>query len=173
MPDLKSDGTQAVMADHSVGSLTKYQDLVVGDRAWGHLVRYELITSLFANWPGAMGFWLRRRFYPRLFRKCGRKPVFGRNLSLRCPNRITLGDDVDNFSVFDVSSKLREYGWLVPAYTFPKNREDLAVLRIVCRNGFSRDLADMFLGDLTHSTEYLQALSGPLPTVHVAPGFRH
>ena len=28
-------------------------------------------------------------------------------------------------------------GWQVPAYTFPADREDLAVLRVVCRNGFS------------------------------------
>ncbi len=34
-------------------------------------------------------------------------------------------DGVDNFSAFDVSGGMREYGWQVPAYTFPKNREDL------------------------------------------------
>ena len=39
-------------------------------------------------------------------------------------------------------------GWLVPAYTFPANREDLSVLRVVCRNGFSADLADLLLEDL-------------------------
>ena len=43
---------------------------------------------------------------------------------------------------------LREHGWQVPAYTFPDNRTDLAVLRVVCRNGFSQDLADLFLRDL-------------------------
>ena len=43
----------------------------------------------------------------------------------------TLRDDVDNFTVFDVSNALRERGWQVPAYTFPKNREDLAALRVV------------------------------------------
>ena len=43
---------------------------------------------------------------------------------------------VDGFTVFDVSAGLRERGWLVPAYTFPENRTDLAVLRIVVRNGF-------------------------------------
>jgi glutamate decarboxylase len=52
------------------------------------------------------------------------------------------------FSVFDVSAALRERGWLVPAYTFPAHREDLAVLRIVVRNGFTHDLADMLLDDL-------------------------
>jgi glutamate decarboxylase len=52
------------------------------------------------------------------------------------------------YDVFAVSRALRERGWQVPAYTFPANREDLAVLRIVCRNGFSRDLAESFLADL-------------------------
>jgi glutamate decarboxylase len=82
-------------------------------------------------------------------------------------------DDVDTFTVFDVSDKLRERGWLVPAYTFPKNREDLAVLRVVCRNGFSRDMADMFLTDLRRATDYLSNLSGPLPAGQRNVGFSH
>ena len=36
----------------------------------------------------------------------------------------------------------------MPAYTFPTNREDLAALRVVVRNGFSHDLADLLLDDL-------------------------
>jgi glutamate decarboxylase len=59
----------------------------------------------------------------------------------------TTKDDVP-YDVFAVSAKLREKGWLVPAYTFPENREDLAVLRVVCRNGFSHDLADVFIENL-------------------------
>ena len=39
--------------------------------------------------------------------------------------------------------RLRKRGWLVPAYTFPADLQDLAVLRIVVRNGFSHDLADV------------------------------
>ena len=42
----------------------------------------------------------------------------------------------------------RDRGWLVPAYTFPRNREDLAVLRIVVKEGFSREMADLLLADL-------------------------
>jgi glutamate decarboxylase len=60
----------------------------------------------------------------------------------------TLRPDVTGYSVFDVSAGLRESGWLVPAYTFPENRTDLAALRIVVRNGFSHDLADMLIDDL-------------------------
>ncbi|MGW0083861.1 glutamate decarboxylase [Streptomyces sp. NPDC003393] len=57
-------------------------------------------------------------------------------------------EGIGSFSVFDVSAALRERGWLVPAYTFPKDRTDLAVLRVVIRNGFSHDLADLLLQDL-------------------------
>jgi len=57
-------------------------------------------------------------------------------------------NDNANFTVFELSDKLRERGWLLPAYTFPKNREDLAVLRAVCKEGFTRDMADMLLNYL-------------------------
>jgi glutamate decarboxylase len=66
------------------------------------------------------------------------------------------------FSVFDVSAALRERGWLVPAYTFPANREDLAVLRVVVRNGFTHDLADLFLADLEASLPRLRAQHEPV-----------
>ncbi len=62
-----------------------------------------------------------------------------------------LRDDVDKYSVFDISERLRMRGWQVPAYTFPENLTDMAVMRIVVRNGFSMDLANLLLNDLkTH-----------------------
>ncbi|WP_055492010.1 glutamate decarboxylase [Streptomyces sp. TP-A0356] len=74
----------------------------------------------------------------------------------------TTAPDVKAYDVFDVSRRLREYGWLVPAYTFPPNREDLSVLRIVCRNGFSMDLADLFLEDLEHLLAELREQEHPM-----------
>ncbi len=52
------------------------------------------------------------------------------------------------YSVYDISEALRASGWLVPAYSLPPALEDVSVLRVVVRNGFSRDLARMLLGDL-------------------------
>jgi len=82
----------------------------------------------------------------------------------------TTSSRTDGWDVFAVSRQLRERGWQVPAYTFPADREDLAVLRVVCRNGFSRDLADLFLGDLRSAVADLQrsatAATGP-------SGFHH
>jgi len=65
------------------------------------------------------------------------------------------------FSAFDVSAALRESGWLVPAYTFPKDREDIAALRIVVRNGFSHDLAGMLMDDLTRAVARLRTQQAP------------
>jgi glutamate decarboxylase len=75
----------------------------------------------------------------------------------------TLKPEVTNYTVFDVSDRLRERGWLVPAYTFPANREDLSVLRIVVRAGMSHEMADLLLRDLRAHTAALEALDGPLP----------
>ena len=75
----------------------------------------------------------------------------------------TLKPEVKNYTVFDVSARLREQGWLVPAYTFPENRQDLSVLRVVVRAGMSRDMADLFLDALRKQTASLEALSAPLP----------
>ncbi|MDB9431190.1 glutamate decarboxylase [Microcystis aeruginosa CS-555/01A07] len=56
--------------------------------------------------------------------------------------------DQTNYSLFDLADKLRERGWLVPAYTMPKNRQDLTVQRVVIKEGFSRDMADLLLRDI-------------------------
>jgi glutamate decarboxylase len=84
----------------------------------------------------------------------------------------TLNDDVSSYSVFDVSAGLRESGWLVPAYTFPANRTDLAALRIVIRNGFSHDMADMLLADLATLLPRLNRQPEPIRGAESA-GFSH
>jgi glutamate decarboxylase len=87
----------------------------------------------------------------------------------------TVAPDVRNYTVFDVSARLRENGWLVPAYTFPENRQDLSVLRIVVRAGMTHDMADLFLDDMRKQTASLQALTQPLPQrdPEEAGAFRH
>jgi glutamate decarboxylase len=85
----------------------------------------------------------------------------------------TTADDVNHFNVFDVSRRLREFGWLVPAYTFPANREDLAVLRVVCRNGFSHDLADRLAEDLRGLLPELRKQAEPIYGHENATSFHH
>ncbi|MFE1475606.1 glutamate decarboxylase [Streptomyces cyaneofuscatus] len=86
----------------------------------------------------------------------------------------TTNPDVDTYDVFDVSRRLREHGWLVPAYTFPANRQDLSVLRVVCRNGFSSDLAALLIEDLKLLLPELRAQKHPLSHDRgVATAFHH
>ncbi|WP_329075898.1 glutamate decarboxylase [[Kitasatospora] papulosa] len=80
---------------------------------------------------------------------------------------VTTKPEVQAYDVFDVSRRLRERGWLVPAYTFPANRQDLSVLRVVCRNGFSSDLAELLLDDLRGLLPELRSQAHPL---HRDPG---
>lgn len=50
--------------------------------------------------------------------------------------------------VFELSERLRERGWIVPAYTLPPNAESVAVLRMVVKENFSRDMAGMLGEDI-------------------------
>ncbi|MFF7632050.1 glutamate decarboxylase [Kitasatospora sp. NPDC008050] len=87
----------------------------------------------------------------------------------------TVADGVTAFDVFDVSRRLRERGWQVPAYTFPDNLTDLSVLRVVCRNGFTMDLADLLLADLARLLPELSRQPGPAQERGIQPesGFHH
>ncbi|MFJ4964868.1 glutamate decarboxylase [Streptomyces sp. NPDC088729] len=86
----------------------------------------------------------------------------------------TTGEDVHAYDVFDVARRLREHGWLVPAYTFPANRQDLSVLRVVCRNGFSSDLGELLIEDLRLLLPDLRSQRHPLSHDRPVPtAFHH
>lgn len=84
----------------------------------------------------------------------------------------TTTGSVSGWDVFAVSRGLREHGWQVPAYTMPPDREDLAVLRIVCRAGLTVDLADWLLRDLESVVAALSS-AGSGRVVTGASGFHH
>jgi glutamate decarboxylase len=67
--------------------------------------------------------------------------------------------DQSNYSLFDLADKLRERGWLVPAYTMPKNRQDLTVQRVVIKEGFSRDMAALLLRDIYSAIAFFKSQS--------------
>ena len=50
---------------------------------------------------------------------------------------------------------------------------NVAALRIVIKNGFSRDLADLLIADLQRHVTYLEALPMPLPPKEHGEGFHH
>jgi acetyltransferase-like isoleucine patch superfamily enzyme len=74
--------------------LRKYQGLFIGQYDFLSFLKYELIISSLSLMPGAAGLYLRGLFYRSLFRKIGKNVVFGRNITLRHPGKMTLGSDV-------------------------------------------------------------------------------
>lgn len=69
-----------------------------------------------------------------------------------------------NWTLFDLQDKLMQKGWMVPAYTMPKNIEEMVVMRIVVRQGMSRDMADMLIQDITDAVSELDKLIHPTPS---------
>lgn len=68
--------------------------------------------------------------------------------------RVAEGGDLD---LHALSAALRAQGWIVPAYTLPPNAEHIDVLRMVVKENFSRDMAEMLGADIKTAIEQLDA----------------
>ena len=92
-----------MMKDTEGSALKKYMALTVGKPSLFALLKYELILGMFGSLPGALGLVLRQKIYRHMFASCGRKVVFGRNVTIRHPHRIRFGDNViiDDNAVLD------------------------------------------------------------------------
>ena len=75
------------------------------------------------------------------------------------------------YTVYDVSDRLRYNGWQVPAYTMPDNATDVALLRIVVREGFTLDLAGELIKNLREACDGLQ--TNPPMESAARSGFSH
>jgi glutamate decarboxylase len=84
----------------------------------------------------------------------------------------TLKDPALNWSLYDLSDRLRDRGWQVPTYKMPANRQDLIVQRAVVRNGFTHDLAGMLLRDIRRHLDWFATQPGFNPTLD-GTGFHH
>ena len=70
--------------------LIKYMDITLGTHSLWKLMKYETIM-FFSPLPGLAGYAFRRLFFPALFKRFGKKTVFGRNVSLQHPFKICIG----------------------------------------------------------------------------------
>jgi glutamate decarboxylase len=57
-------------------------------------------------------------------------------------------EDPERTDLTALSHLLRERGWIVPAYTLPPNAEHITVLRMVVKENFSHDMAQMLATDV-------------------------
>ncbi len=74
---------------------------------------------------------------------------------------LTLNSGEYEFNLYSLSEKMRAYGWLIPAYSMPKNCEDLVVLRIMVKHGFSLDMAELMMNDMERAVASLEHKSEP------------
>jgi acetyltransferase-like isoleucine patch superfamily enzyme len=83
----------------------RYQSKVLSASGLGALVKYEAIVLLTGNLGGAPGYVLRKALFPKLFREVGRGVIFGRGLTLRHPDRISIGQRtaIDDYVMLDAS----------------------------------------------------------------------
>ena len=69
-----------------------------------------------------------------------------------------------NWTLYDLQDKLMQSGWMVPAYSMPKDIEDMVVMRVVVRQGMTRDMADMLITDIKNAVAELEKLQYPTPS---------
>lgn len=86
------DAVLEKISEERTSPVAKYQDFFVGEPGLGAFLKYELITSVLGPMTGALGLFLRKTFYPMLFGNVGSGVVWGRNISLRYPGNIRVGD---------------------------------------------------------------------------------
>lgn len=93
--------------NHKSSKIRLYQELIVGCTSYLFLLKYELITSMFGNMPGAAGIFFRGKFFPSLMAQCGRNVTFGKGVVLRHPKKIHIGDNViiDDLCVLDAKGQ--------------------------------------------------------------------
>ena len=117
----------------------KYQDLVVGQRGIGCLIKYEMVVLLSSWVPGALGLFLRGKLYPWLLGSAGRGVVFGTNVVIRHPHKIHLGENVviDDNCVIDAKGE-QNRGIVISNGVFIGRNSILS-----CKDG------DIYIGDGT------------------------
>lgn len=65
-------------------------------------------------------------------------------------------DEKAPYDVFALSERMRQKGWIIPAYTLPKNAEDRAIMRIVIRLTLSREQINILYNDLIDACESIE-----------------
>jgi acetyltransferase-like isoleucine patch superfamily enzyme len=106
MPEPEKISFRETLYERRERPIKKYIRLVLGTGGIWALLNYELRLLLFADLGGALGIFLRRKFYRSLFKRMGRNVILGKGITLRQPSKISLGDNVaiDDYCSLDVRS---------------------------------------------------------------------
>eukprot|EP01123_Difflugia_compressa_P012589 TRINITY_DN543_c6_g1_i1.p1 TRINITY_DN543_c6_g1~~TRINITY_DN543_c6_g1_i1.p1 ORF type:complete len:465 (-),score=60.43 TRINITY_DN543_c6_g1_i1:41-1366(-) len=72
--------------------------------------------------------------------------------------------DDSSCSVFDLQSRLKARGWIVPAYACPTGATTLKIMRVVVKQNFSCDMADLLVKDIISALDYFEHYPVPKPS---------
>ena len=83
---------------------------------------------------------------------------------------LTLDKKVKNFNEFDVSSKVREKGWVLSAYSMPPDAQEVNSLRVVVRPHLNHTMMEALANDIILACDYLAKHGGTAtpPQLHHA-----
>jgi glutamate decarboxylase len=60
------------------------------------------------------------------------------------------------YSLFDLSAKLLERGWQVPAFNLSGEASDITIMRVMVRQGVSMDMAQLLIDDMKRAIEHFE-----------------
>ena len=71
------------------------------------------------------------------------------------PSVVVRLKDESRYHAADLVARLAQHGWIVPAFTLPPNAEHIDVMRMVVKETFSRDMADILIDDMKRALKSL------------------
>ncbi len=84
-------------------------------------------------------------------------------IELLLPNVVFQVKENDVFKASELTARLSQDGWTVPDYTLPKNLTNVRVIRMVVKENFSMDMAELFLESLRRAIEEFEEKRKPKP----------
>ncbi len=90
----KDNTVRSIVGSKKKSAFQQYKALTTGEVSLSMFIFNELVQMFLGPMPGALGVFLRRLVYPKLFRKCGKGIIIGRNCIFRYPSKISLGRGV-------------------------------------------------------------------------------
>ncbi len=106
LPLVRMQGTLQRITDEERSAIERYQEVTLGKKGLWFFLKFELVMLLCNGLSGAAGLWLRKKLYRKLLGKVGSGVMFGKDICLRHPRRIEIGDCtiVDDGCVLDARS---------------------------------------------------------------------
>lgn len=147
----RGPGLHRKMFDSRRSSLELYQEMFIGKKDLMGLLKYEVITTFLGSVPGAVGLMLRKTFYRGLLKAVGNNVIFGKNITLRHPHKISIGNNViiDDNCVLDAKGKNNQGISVGNQVTIGRNST------FICKNG------DIRIGSNVNITPSVQLVVAP------------